>query len=358
MKKTLVAVAAMAAVTGAMAQASITGFIDSAYTTIKSTTSAGVASSTSSLASSGAGQSQITFSASEDLGNGMKAMANIRVAPSPFTGAIGQDVSEVGVSGAFGTVLLNRDYGIDFALHGAADASGWTSAATGVVHNTTGGTGNGVAYVLPTFVPGLGVVLARGVAGGANGAGDTNAYKLTYNTGGLEVQYAAASTKYVAAGTVNLAAVTRVAGTAGAAAEAGTGWTTNYTIGGATSAQEVTAANSTAKVTALAVTYNLGMAKLHFGSFSGKSGSNANQVSASNMYGVSIPFGATTVGVTSSSAKRTNTANTTVKASGYRGKVSYALSKRTTAYAAYGSATVDGSTAADKQTAFGLTHSF
>ena len=124
MKKTLVAVAAMVAVTGAMAQATISGMIDGAYTTNRSTTSGGVSTTANSVTSAGAGQSQITFATSEDLGGGMKAIANIRVAPSPFTGAIAQDVSEVGVSGDFGTAMLVRDYGIDFLVHAAADASG------------------------------------------------------------------------------------------------------------------------------------------------------------------------------------------------------------------------------------------
>jgi len=359
MKKTLVAVAAMAAVTGAFAQATISGMIDGAYTTNRSTTSGGVSTTANSVTSAGAGQSQLTFAYSEDLGGGMKSIANIRVAPSPFTGAIAQDVSEVGVSGGFGTVMLVRDYGIDFMVHAAADASGWTSGATGVVHNTSAGSGNAAVYVLPTFVPGLGVVLAKGLAGAAAGDGDATAYKLTYNTGGLAVQYAGASVKKIAAGTASAAA--GEPGDAEAeplAAVVGTGWTTDVAIGGATTTQEVTAANSTAKVTALAVTYDLGMAKLHYGQFSGKSGGDADQASKSSMMGVSFPLGATTVGITTSTAQRTNANAVTVKASGYRGKVSYALSKRTTVYGAYGAAKVDSSTAADKQTAFGLTHSF
>ena len=359
MKKTLVAVAAMAAVTGAMAQATISGFIDSGYTINKATTAANVSSTKTDLASSSSGQSQITFAASEDLGGGMKAMANIRVAPSPFTGAIAQDISEVGVSGGFGTALLLRDYGIDFMVHAAADASGWTSGATGVVHNTSSGTGNAVAYVLPTFVPGLGVVLAKGLANKAAGDGDATAYKLTYSTGGLAVQYAGFSVNNIAAGTASAAAGTPTdTAAAPLAAVAGTGWQTNFTTGGATAAKEATAANSKASGTALAITYDLGMAKLHYGKFSAKSGGDADQKSSSDMMGVSFPLGATTVGITSSSAKRTNAAGTTAKASGYRGKVSYALSKRTTAYAAYGSEKVDGTTQAAKQTAIGLTHSF
>ena len=92
--------------------------------------------------------------------------------------------------------------------------------------------------------------------------------------------------------------------------------------------------------------------------FGGKSGGDADQKAKATIMGVSMPFGATTVGITSSSAQRTSAAAVTVKASGYRGKVSYALSKRTTAYVAYGTEKVESSTAADKQTAFGLTHSF
>jgi len=344
MKKTLVAVAAMAAVTGAMAQATISGFIDGAYTTNKATTAANVSTSTSSVGSGAAGQSQISIKSSEDLGGGMKAFGALRINPNPYSAGnvaatnLAQDVSEVGISGDFGTVLLNRDYGIAFDVHASADASGWTSGAKGVVHNTSSGISNGVVYVLPNFVPGLDALVAKGVSGVAGGDGDATAYRLKYTTGGLMVQYAGASVNYIAATTA--------------------GWATNFTTGGTTATTEATAANSKASLTALAITYDLGMAKLHYGKFSAKSGGDADQKTSSDMMGVSIPFGATTVGITSSSAKRTIAAATTVKASGYRGKVAYALSKRTTAYAAYGTEKVSNTTQSDKQTTIGLTHGF
>jgi len=342
MKKTLVAVAAMAAVTGAMAQATISGMIDGAYTTNKATTAANVSTSTSSVGSGAAGQSQISIKSSEDLGGGMKAFGALRINPNPYSAGnvaatnLAQDVSEVGISGDFGTVLLNRDYGIAFDVHASADASGWTSGAKGVVHNTGTGISNGVVYVLPTFVQGLDALVAKGVSGTAGGDGDAIAYRLKYTTGGLMVQYAGASVNNIAAGT----------------------WATNFTTGGTTATTEATAANAKASLTALAVTYDLGMAKLHYGKFSAKSGGDTDQKSSSDMMGVSIPFGATTVGITSSSAKRTIAAATTVKASGYRGKVAYALSKRTTAYAAYGTEKVSNTTQSDKQTTIGLTHGF
>jgi len=344
MKKTLVAVAAMAAVTGAMAQATISGFIDGAYTTNKATTAANVSTSTSSVGSGAAGQSQISIKSSEDLGGGMKAFGALRINPNPYSAGnveatnLAQDVSEVGISGDFGTVLLNRDYGIAFDVHASADASGWTSGAKGVVHNTGTGISNGVVYVLPNFVPGLDALVAKGVSGTAGGDGDATAYRLKYTTGGLMVQYAGASVNNIAANTA--------------------GWATNFTTGGTTATTEATTANAKASLTALAVTYDLGMAKLHFGKFSAKSGGDTDQKSSSDMMGVSFPFGATTVGITSSSAKRTIAAATTVKASGYRAKVAYALSKRTTAYAAYGAEKVSDTTQADKQTTIGLTHGF
>jgi len=327
-----------------MAQATISGQIDGAYTTNKATTAANVSTTTSSVGSGAAGQSQISIKSSEDLGGGMKAFGALRINPYPYSDGsvvatnLSQDVSEVGISGDFGTVLLNRDYGIAFDVHASADASGWTSGAKGVVHNTGTGISNGVVYVLPNFVPGLDALVAKGVSGVAGGDGDATAYRLKYTTGGLMVQYAGASVNNIAATTA--------------------GWATNFTTGGTTATTEATAANAKASLTALAVTYDLGMAKLHYGKFSAKSGGDADQKSSSDMMGVSIPFGATTVGITSSSAKRTIAAATTVKASGYRGKVAYALSKRTTAYAAYGTEKVSDTTQSDKQTTIGLTHGF
>jgi predicted porin len=163
----------------------------------------------------------------------------------------------------------------------------------------------------------------------------------------------------IAAGTANTAAGTASATFAAAPAVVGTGWTTNFATGGVTTTQEVTAANSKSGGTALGITYNFGMATVSYGTFTAKSGGDSDQKAKATIMGVSMPFGATTVGITSSNAQRTNAAATaTVKVSGYRGKVSYALSKRTTAYAAYGAEKVEASTLADKQTAFGLTHSF
>jgi len=311
----------MAAVTGAMAQATISGFFDSAYTINSVTSTANVTTKRTNLAPSGSGQNQITFGNSEDLGGGMKAFANLRIMPLPNSNALNQDASEIGVSGGFGTFQIGKDYSIDHGVIAQVDASGYTGGSPGVVNIGNGGaSGNAVIYVLPTMVSGVGIIVAKGLANGAAGDGDATAYKITYTTGGLTVAYAGASVANVAVGT----------------------YQTGFTTGGATAATEATAANSKRGVTALGISYNLGMATVSYGSFTDKSGGDADQKASANIMGVSIPFGATTIGLTSSNAKRTNAAGTAVKASGTRAKLSYALSKRTSAYGAIGSESVEG----------------
>ena len=159
MKKTLVAVAAIFAATGAMADATISGFFDSAYTINSSTSAANVTSKNTKLAPSGSGQNQITFGASEDLGSGMKAFANLRIMPLPNSNALNQDASEIGVSGGFGTFQIGKDYSIDHGVIAQVDASGYTGGSPGVVNIGNGGaSGNAVIYVLPTMVSGLSLI--------------------------------------------------------------------------------------------------------------------------------------------------------------------------------------------------------
>jgi len=326
---------------GAMAEVTISGFVDGGVQSTRSTTTGGISSTTTSVGSNGAGQSQLTFAASEDLGSGTTAFANIRVNPDIFdtgtaTATIASDVSEIGLRGAFGTVLVGRDYGIDFMTHAAADASGWTSGAKGVVHNTSSGISNAVVYIFPTVVEGLGIVVARGLAGNAGGNGDATAYKFTYKTGGFMGEYAAYTATTTSSST----------------------WATNFTIGGTTATTDSLAVGGNTKGTALALTYDLGVAKLHGGMFGQKASADGDQKSSSYMYGVSAPFGATTLGLTISAADRTSSAAATKKATGYRVKAAYSFSKRTSGYAAYGSESASSTTAKDTQTMLGLIHSF
>ena len=106
MKKTLVAIAAAAAVTGAMADVTITGFIDQALQTTSTTTSAGAKTTINTIDANLNGQSQISFGASEDLGDGMSAYVNYAILPGingVTTGStVGDAGSGIGIKGEIG----------------------------------------------------------------------------------------------------------------------------------------------------------------------------------------------------------------------------------------------------------------
>jgi predicted porin len=159
---------------------------------------------------------------------------------------------------------------------------------------------------------------------------------LSYSTGGFTAMYATGKLK-------NSATTT---------------WTTNGEIGGATAVTDTLALGTTQSASAMTGTYDFGMAKLFVGSSSAKSGNDADQKASSYIYGVSVPFGAASFGISSSNASYTSAAAVTTKETGLRIMAKYALSKRTTAYLQNGTSKVTGTTRATAQTGLGLTHNF
>jgi len=114
MKKTLVAVAAMAAVTGAMANVTIGGLVDQALTSTKATTSGGVTTTTKSIRPNHNGSSELFFTGSEDLGDGMKASfrlgLNMTADAADTTANASNRISYVELSGGFGSVQLGQQW--------------------------------------------------------------------------------------------------------------------------------------------------------------------------------------------------------------------------------------------------------
>ena len=132
MKKSLIAVAALAAVGAASAQSSVTlyGLIDTGFgvTQTKNTDAAGVVTKTrtTGLYSGGLSGSRWGLKGQEDLGNGLSAVFNVEAgfnsangefasAADPQTGNVASVSgfnrrSVVGLKGGFGQVLLGRDY--------------------------------------------------------------------------------------------------------------------------------------------------------------------------------------------------------------------------------------------------------
>lgn len=166
MKKSLIALAVLAASGGAMAQSSVTlyGLVDAgvAYT---STTTGGVKTSQPVVVGSGANNSRWGFRGTEDLGGGLKANFVLESGFNTDDGtAVGVQFGRqafVGLESAYGTVSLGHQYTAYFALFSATNNLYDTNLATtrSVWGNGIGGgavgaslrASNSIAYTSPVF---------------------------------------------------------------------------------------------------------------------------------------------------------------------------------------------------------------
>ncbi len=150
MKKSLIAIAALAAVGAASAQSSVTlyGLADVYFGQSKTTdvVPADTVSGTKKTVvkktgfnSGGLQDSRIGVKGVEDLGNGLKAVFNYEMGFDAIDGALKENGSSgvgfgrravVGVQGGFGSVLLGRDYTPLFNLLGASSVDGLSSFET------------------------------------------------------------------------------------------------------------------------------------------------------------------------------------------------------------------------------------
>ena len=360
MKKTLVAVAAMAAVTGAMADATIYGTLEQTYN--KSTTTLGgvVINTKTGIGEYQMGSSLIGFKGSEDLGSGMKASylyeMGVNLQTSMATPLNRQ--AFVGLSGGFGAVRIGKQYSKGFLNAVAADPGGATGA-TGALYLApmTGYNGTeaplrqdqGIQWDLPSFVPGLGLTITK-VFGGKNTAKttadsdtETNGFKtldgtgfaISYTSGPLFVGYTTDS--------VNNTGINFGTNDVDPA-------TPNTIIAASTTSKN--------KLNTATATYDLGMAKLGYNTTKMSVGAEAV---STNMMSVNVPLGAASVFYSSSSGKITS--GSTLGAVNLKGSqygVNYGLSKRTVAYLHGGrlSAELTSTTKKVNNYGIGVHHSF
>jgi len=195
MKKTLVAVAALAAFAGAHAEVSITGVVE-----------AGIlmpAKGNNAFASGGNGGSEITFGVGEDLGNGLKANASITYINKPFvtsaggapgttyddddaaTNAISSYNSYIGLSNEIGSLKLGHQFTPAFFVVNSGDPFGQAGGTYNLATNTA------ATALTSGSVTAAGSFSGVGVAYQTNVANTVNSYSLTYSTGALNVGYAA-----------------------------------------------------------------------------------------------------------------------------------------------------------------------
>ena len=304
MKKTLVAVAALVA-TGAFAQVTISGVAEAA---IKST--GGVKTMIG-----GTNGSEISFGVSEDLGNGLKAMASTTLCATIYEGSIAQTCgpavvagkgvgaanagavnnynSYIGLSSAeFGTIKIGQQLSNSFLTAAIGDVGGMSGLSN---YAAFAGTGAGLvagslSYNSPSLA-GFSVNYQQNLDNASTTTGSTN-YSLGYANGGLTAGIASSKLTSV-----------------GAVAE-----------------------------TTIGANYNFGVATV-YGVTKTASGSKTT-----TGYGVAVPFGAFTV-------LASLTSNGTVNSTAFAGF--YSLSKRTSIYAAQ--ATADGSATASY---VGVRHNF
>lgn len=343
MKKTLVAIAAVAAVTGAMADVTISGFIDQAVQTTSTTLAAGTKSTINSVGNNLSGQDQLSFNASEDLGDGMTAYGTYNIQPTisvPGGGNITDVGSGIGIKGAFGNLFIGSVYDQVFLTMAAADVTGFGATnGVGSVWAATNGVGanaRSVVYTLPTLAEGLTITAEQAYGGLATGVGDSFGYSIAYTTGALFVKFASTQVK-------TSSGVTAFSSTDGAAVA-----TISSLFDG-----------SIATSSALTATYDLGSAKLYYGNE--QMSMNNSGDAAENKYtaGVSVPFGAASLGYARSSAQFTNAAATKLNEINSDAIVAkYSFSKRTLAYLKAAKSTTSSTSASISNTSLGLVHSF
>jgi len=333
----------MAAVTGAMAEVTISGQVDAGITNTITNT-AGTKTTVNALTPAGMGQSGLNFGVTEDLGDGITAYAAINTIFSgttvgSSTALFGIDNgSGVGLKGAFGDLFMGVKYNMTWWAMNAADATGWNTAPGRVYAPTlnSGQNSNMIIYTLPTIVEGMTLAAENHLAAVDGNAGGFYGWSAKYASGPLAIQYAGNRT------------------------------TTNISVeNAATLADGVTSFNAGTAETyvgdvttqAIAVTYDFGAAKLHYGNQTlDDSASTIAENKAT--YGVSIPVGAASIGYAYTTAKFTNSDSTTEDTVGNKLFAKYTFSKRTYAYINYGVSSTTGSTYSLTATAFGVAHSF
>jgi predicted porin len=345
MKKTLIALAALAASGVALAQSSVTvyGVVDVGISQNKDTLSGAnvrdligrnAISSKSTGMKSVLSGSRFGFRGVEDLGGGLKADFTLEYAVQPDEAgtSMANRQSFVGLSGGFGAVKLGRQntpfHNVQAALDvaGNADAPGYVLA----LHNRARAS-NALRYDLPKMGGFNAAVMysfgeQNTVTNGNTRKGDGFGLNATYADGPLRVGFAYDQVKNPAGDSVS--------GTPAPAS------VIRYTFLSDGSTAPLFGTNGSSKVStwALGGAYDFGAVKVTGGvstlkdSFVG-----GGNVKSNGWYlGVSVPMGAITAYAGVGGAKLKEDGETFAKYNGYQVGMNYAMSKRTTAYALYG----------------------
>lgn len=314
MKKTLIALAAVAASSVAFAQSSVTmfGIVDLGITTIDQGND-----TITSVSNEGQASNRLGFRGVEDLGGGLSAEfwleGGFSADNGTGAGAGGAFAfnrkSTLGLKGGFGEVRLGRDYTPTFTNHSAYTVFGTNGLGNSLNTFNFLGSGattgvradNSISYFTPN-IAGFQAQLMVGLkeSAAANTPNEYSGVRLAYNAGPLSVSLATAS-------------------------EGSSSLTENY------------------KRTNLGATYDFGIAKLWLFHVQGKFGALKNKQTA---LGVTAPVGPGTVKFSYLKADYNDAAvafnGATNDASHVTVGYDYPLSKRTVVYGVYSRVSNDG----------------
>ena len=343
MKKSLIALAVLAASGAAMAQSSVTlyGWADVYFGSVK-TEAAGASLTQTVLNSGGVNGSRWGLKGSEDLGGGLSANFDFQAgfnmdngAGSSTTATAFSRQSWVGLSGGFGAVRLGRTTTAYDDVSGASNAAlDSVLAPMGSVFKSTGYTGrpNNTIYYQAPSMSGFSGALSYSLGEDKTAAADassTTSLNLTYAGGPLGVQLGYQTEKPANPVVVGFA--------------------------------------ETKKFTRLGATYAFGPATLKatYGraqNIGNVSGADATDWQLGVDYNVSPAFMVSGSVATSSDNDTQKAISADESRRGYGLAVKYTLSKRTFLYGGYESDTTDktGATADSKHSVFalGLNHKF
>ncbi|MGE0110309.1 porin [Aquabacterium sp.] len=196
MKKTLLALAAIAASSAVFAQSSVTlyGVVDASVESVKGTDTVTRVSSDNLVSS------RLGFKGTEDLGGGLKANFVLEAALAVDTGATKDRFFDraawVGVSGGFGALRFGRQDTSIGELAGNISILGAQAYDDLKIAKTFSGDGyrrtdNAITYILPKFVDGLSAQVQYSTAAGSSGTVGTENNDKIGSHYGLNVQYAA-----------------------------------------------------------------------------------------------------------------------------------------------------------------------
>lgn len=330
MKKTLIAIAAIAAMGAASAEVTLYGKLDAGVSSNKDESK--TVDQSAQIGSSNYEGSRIGVKGSSDIAGGVKGMFQIEGGLGATDGSFTSfnRVTKLGLSGGFGAVQAGLDWSpYDNAFNDAMEYNGFSAMSAafgGGVHSDQGNTGNGntknsFQYTTPSF-GGLNAVLMYANGGDATAATPASAgvYTLDPLTGNP--------------------VLTPVAAVPAKSASSYTGVGVNYANGPlavdfANEAKKPQGDGPTVNAWILAGSYNLGVASVFLAAETADAGAGVGKDTGTAV-GVSMPVNkATTVALGYATEKTTLEAKSDGKTTSTGVQVVYAWNAATAIYAGY-----------------------